>query len=78
MRANADPLQLTPAERRRALAAILAAGVLRLRDRRLIPPPANLENPENSAPNWLELTAEKSVSVHTGLRFPSTGERRDA
>lgn len=64
-----DPSELTPDERRRELVAILAAGVLRLRQHRLqageppaLPPKTS---PEFSAER-LEVGAETVLSVHTG------------
>ena len=68
MRHCDDPAELSPEQRRRELAGILAQGVLRLRKcRRLIgevgaPPTAA---PESSA-GRLEVSGETVLSVHTG------------
>lgn len=64
-----DVSELTPDQRRRELVAILAAGVLRLRQRRLragelaAPPP---KTAPDSAAGRLEVGAETVLSVHTG------------
>lgn len=69
MPASDDPSELTPDERRRELVSILAAGVLRLRQRRLRagepPAPPLKTTPEFSA-GRLEVGAETVLSVHTG------------
>lgn len=54
--------QLTPEQRLRALAKLLATAVLRLHGRHM--PPA--ENLDNSATNPLEVSADPRLSVHTG------------
>lgn len=69
MRHCDDPAELSPEHRRRELAAILAQGVLRLRQRRRLtgeaaaPPPTIA--PESSA-RRLEVSRETVLSVHTG------------
>ncbi len=80
MRADADPPSLTPAERRREIARLLALGLLRLSVPTcqaalptLVSPTQNLEE---SAAAGLELPAELRLSVPTGL--PSHLPRRDA
>ena len=56
----------TPEQRRRDIASILAAGILRLRARAALAPANGLEKTENSAPNQLEVSDETRLSVHTG------------
>jgi hypothetical protein len=58
---------LIPDERRRAVARILAAGVLRLRDRAALPDPAAPPAPKDlteSDQNCLEVPAETRLTVH--------------
>jgi hypothetical protein len=61
---------LSPDERFRQLARLLAAGLLRLRDRPAEPAGSGSspapEKPPESAANRLELSAETRLSVHTG------------
>jgi hypothetical protein len=64
------PTILTPLQRRCELAALLARGLLRLHERRVLAvaptgPPA-AENPPESVANCLELSGETVLSVHTG------------
>jgi hypothetical protein len=70
MRPDADPAFLTTTERFRELAGILAAGILRLRDRAALPAGSGEhlapENPEKTGNSCLELSAETVLSVHTG------------
>ncbi|MCX7702016.1 MAG: hypothetical protein N2039_14160 [Gemmataceae bacterium] len=70
MRPHDDPAALTPDERLRAVAAILAAGVLRLRSRAALPTDADqVRAPENlpeTGPNCLEVPPQTVLSVHTG------------
>ena len=65
-----DPASLTPEQRRRELAALLARGLLRLRDRRLMPAappvPTDPEKPMESVSNRLELPGEILLTGHTG------------
>jgi hypothetical protein len=69
MRLSDDVSELTPEQRRRELVAILAVGVLRLRQRRLragepaAPPP---KTAPDSAAGRLEVGPETVLSVHTG------------
>ena len=61
-----DPSELTPPDRLPAVAAILAAGLLRLHDRNALPtnpPPQNLSD---SRTNEFALTRDTSVTVHGG------------
>ena len=66
---SVDPTHLSPADRTRAVAAILAAGLLRLR-RPVVPAegPALLppENLAESHANQLAEQADKSVTVTAG------------
>jgi hypothetical protein len=61
---------LAPDQRRREIATILAAGILRLHNRAALLTFASErtspEKPENSAPNCLEVPDEARLSVHTG------------
>jgi hypothetical protein len=64
---SADPL--TPDERRRAVARVLAAGILRLRARAALPEPAAPPGPKiltESGPNCLEVLPETRLSVPPG------------
>jgi hypothetical protein len=56
----------TPEQRRRDIAAILAAGILRLRARAALTSAKSLEKPENSAANCLEVSAKTVLSGHRG------------
>jgi hypothetical protein len=60
---------LTPDDRLRAIARVLAIGVLRLRARAALPTPAELPAPrilpENAA-NPLDVPGETRLSVHPG------------
>jgi len=70
MRPDDDPAFLTAAERFRELAGILAAGILRLRDRAaLVADPSEHsapENPEKTGDSCLELSAKTVLSVQGG------------
>jgi hypothetical protein len=59
----ADTARLSPDERFREIAAILAAAVVRLHERTALPPATNLTN---SPPQGLEVPDETVLSVHTG------------
>ena len=48
------------------VASILAAGILRLRERQSLPVPANDANPADSSPERLELSGETVLSVVHG------------
>ncbi len=67
---EADRIWLSDGHRRREVAGILAAGVLRLRSRAALPAVKHLdpglENLPDSVPNCLEVSAETVLSVHTG------------
>lgn len=63
------PSQLTPEERRRRLAALLATGLLRLGTALDAPtsgPQETSENSTESSANQLDDAAEKSVTVSAG------------
>jgi hypothetical protein len=70
MRPDVDPAVLTTAELFRELAGILAAGILRLRDRAaLAADPGEHsapKNPEKTGDNCLEVPGKTVLSVHTG------------
>jgi len=68
MRPIDDVSELTPDQRRRELVAILAAGVLRLRQRRLRAgePAAPPDTSPKSSAAGLDVGAETVLSVHTG------------
>jgi hypothetical protein len=61
---------LTPEKRRRQIARILAAGVLRLHARAALPgDPGDASSPKNpaqSGQDYLEVLPETVLSVHTG------------
>ena len=63
MRSDVDPLSLTPEDRFREVAALLAASLLRLHAR---PAGANPQKSSNSSPNCLEFSGEAVLSGHTG------------
>ena len=68
MRPFAPPSELTPDQRRRELAGILAAGVLRLRKRRLLAGESaqtTRKTSAESAAGRLEVSGETVLSVHT-------------
>jgi hypothetical protein len=60
-----DPAGASPEARARAVAAILAAGLLRLCTP-IILPSDTAENSSESTPNCLAESAEKSVTVSAG------------
>lgn len=62
----ADTARLSPDERLREAAAILAAGVLRLRQRAALPPEKAPEIAAGSSPDGLEVPAETRLSVRVG------------
>jgi hypothetical protein len=66
MRHDIETDTLTPDERRRAVARILAAGVLRLRERAALAAPAAPKILSESGPNCLEVLPETRLSVHPG------------
>lgn len=62
----ADAARLTPDERLREVATILAAGVLRLRRRAALPTDDATKKPPELASAGLEVFEETVLSVHTG------------
>jgi hypothetical protein len=69
MRLTDDVSELTPDQRRSELVAILAGGVLRLRQRRLRagePAASPPKTAPDSAAGHLEVGAETVLSVHSG------------
>jgi hypothetical protein len=65
-----DNSDLTPQDRFREIARLLAVGVLRLRDRAAFAADSGehfaSENPEKTGNSCLELSAKTVLSVHTG------------
>lgn len=70
MRPHDDPATMTADERLREVAAILAAGILRLRSRAALPADpgkhSGLKNSPESRQDGLEVSAETVLSVHRG------------
>jgi len=64
---NCDQTARGPDEQRLVdVAAILAAGILRLRERQSLPVPKPVKNPGDSSPDRLELSGETVLSVVHG------------
>ena len=64
-----DPSELTPQQRRREIAEILAAGVLRLRKLRMLGPGQPSTPPKTvaeSSTDRLEVSGETALSVRPG------------
>lgn len=64
-----DPSELTPQQRRREIAEILAAGVLRLRKLRMLAPGQSSSPPKtvaDSSTDRLEVSDETVLSVRSG------------
>ena len=70
MRPHDDPAAMTVDERLREVAAILAAGILRLRSRAALPADPGQRPGEKNLPEFdqdcLEVSAETVLSVHRG------------
>ena len=70
MRFDEEAAELSPAERLRRVAAILAAGILRLHARAALASDMDQnvcpEKPPKSTRNCLEVSRETMLSVHTG------------
>jgi hypothetical protein len=66
MRLLDDPAHLTPEDRRREVARILARALLRIRDRRISQPASDPGNCEETDQNSLEVGPNPRLSVHTG------------
>jgi hypothetical protein len=66
MRHDDDAAPMSPAERRAAVAAILALGVLRLRQRVALPPENDPKKNPKSGQDCLEVPGKTVLSVHTG------------
>lgn len=60
------PAELTSAERAAAVAAVLAAGLLRRLHPAAFPPPAGTTNSQEKQPNRLDASRPASVTVHAG------------
>ena len=65
-RPDLPPSELTPDQRRRELASILARGLRRLRDRAALPAEPTSANPTEASFSTLESVADKSLTVHAG------------
>ena len=63
---RADSTHLSPDERLRDVAAILATGVLRLCQRAVLSTGKTEENPAKRPPNGLELSEKTRLSVRVG------------
>ena len=63
---DVDPIELTPAERMRELAALLTRGLLRSRARAGTPPDPTSEKPFKTGTNDLAVPPDTSVTVHAG------------
>jgi hypothetical protein len=61
-----DLARLSPDERLREVAAILATGVLRLRRRAALPAENAQKNPVELSPDGLEVPVEPRLSVRVG------------
>ncbi len=66
MRPDFDPSLMTPDERRRAVAALLAAGLRRLRDRAALASGPVPEISSDTAEKPLEAAPENPLSGHVG------------
>lgn len=62
----ADPTRLSPDERFREVATILAAGISRLRQSSALPSENIKRNLAESSPDGLEVPAETRLSVRVG------------
>ena len=60
------PSELTPDQRRRELAALLARGLRRLRDRAALPGDPTSAIRSEASNSALEAVADKSLTVHAG------------
>ena len=65
-RPDPPPSELTPDQRRRELAALLARGLRRLRDRAALVGDPTSANPSEASFSTLEGVADKSLTVHAG------------
>jgi len=65
-RPDLPPSELTPDQRRRELAALLAEGLRRLRDRAAMPSDPTSANPSAASKSTLEAVPDKSLTVHAG------------
>jgi len=76
--ANPEQRSETPDERLREIAAVLARGILRLREAGGFLAICDPENSSNSGPDRLELSGKTRLSVTSGLRFENSQRRRTA
>ena len=65
-RPDLPPSELTPDQRRRELAGLLARGLRRLRDRAALPGEPTSAIPPEASFSTLEAVADKSLTVHAG------------
>ncbi len=65
-RTEAPPSDLTPDQRRRELAGLLARGLRRLRDRAALGTDPTSANPSEASISTLEAVPDKSLTVHAG------------
>ena len=65
-RPDLPPSELTPDQRRRELAGLLARGLRRLRDRTALPGEPTSANPSEASDSTLEAVPDKSLTVHAG------------
>lgn len=63
---ESPPSELTPDQRRRELAGILARGLRRLRDRAALSAEPTSANPSGASFSTLEAVPDKSLTVHGG------------
>jgi hypothetical protein len=62
----AEPARTPDEQRLVDIASILAAGILRLRERQSLPVPNQVKNSRDSSPDRLELSGETVLSVVHG------------
>ena len=65
-RPDLPPSELTPGQRRRELASILARALRRLRDRAALTGEPTSANPSEASFSTLEAVPDKSLTVHAG------------
>ena len=65
-RPDLHPSELTPDQRRRELAGILARGLRRLRDRAALTADLTSANPAEASNSTLDAVSDKSLTVHAG------------
>ena len=65
-RLDLPPSELTPDQRRRELAGLLARGLGRLRDHAAMAGDPTSANPSEASDSTLEAVPDKSLTVHAG------------